>query len=172
MAANAQQSLENDSTSETKTVLPLEGSRHSQLNHLDLARYATSEIMNGKTRVLRFCISLWVFLRTVIDLIRLSPLLVDEDDADQDDDLCHDAQEGPEGGQAAADTQVDLVEGRVHFSGTVAHVVAHVHGDVQVIDGQGGPVGGALDLIPVSTVGDGLRMTNREQKVIEYSTLI
>lgn len=157
MAANAQQSLENDSASETKSVLPLEGSRHSQPNHIDLARYATSEI-NGKTRVLLFGISQRVCLRTVVDLIRLSPLLVDEDDADQDDDLGHDAQEGPEGGQAATDAQVDLVEGRAHFAGTVAHVVAHVHGDVQVVDGQGGPVGGALDLIPVSTVGDGLRM--------------
>lgn len=33
--------------------------------------------------------------RTIIDLIGLSPLLVDEDDGHQYDDLSHDPQEGP-----------------------------------------------------------------------------
>lgn len=101
-------------------------------------------------------------LITVVDLIRLSPLLIDEDYADQDDDLGHYAQEGPEGGQPAADAQVDLVGGRADLARAVANVVAYVHGDVQVVNGQGGPVGGALDLIPVGTVGDGLRMPDRE----------
>lgn len=63
---------------------------------------------------------------TVGDLVRLSLLLVDEDDGDEDDDLGHDAQEGPQGGQAAAHTQLDLGCGHVSVDGTLAHVVAHV----------------------------------------------
>lgn len=65
-------------------------------------------------------------LRTISNLIRLSPLLIDEDDGDQDDDLSHNAQEGPEGGQAAADTQVDLVGGGAKFAGSGTDVISHV----------------------------------------------
>lgn len=92
--------------------------------------------------------------RTVIDLIGLSPLLVDEDDGHQDDDLGHDAQEGPEGGQAAADAQVDLVADAAEVVGGVADVVSDVRLDVQVVDGQGGLVGGALDLVLVTCAID------------------
>ncbi|TNN49507.1 hypothetical protein EYF80_040301 [Liparis tanakae] len=63
----------------------------------------------------------------------------DEDDGHQDDDLGHDAEEGPEGGQPAADAQVDLVSVGAQLVGPGAHVVADVVLDAQVVDG---PVGG------------------------------
>lgn len=97
-------------------------------------------------------------VRTVGDLIGLSPLLVDEDDGHKDDDLGHDPQEGPQGGPAAADAQVDGVRGRADFAHAGADVVADVAFNVQVVDGQAGPVGGALDLVFVAgSVDDGLR---------------
>lgn len=93
--------------------------------------------------------------RTVIDLIWLSPLLVDKDDGHQDDDLSHNTEEGPESGEAAADTQVDLVGGLAKFVASRADVVPHVGFDAQVINGESGIVRGALDLKPVvGAVGD------------------
>lgn len=94
--------------------------------------------------------------RTIIDLIRLSPLLVDEDDGHQYDDLSHDPQEGPQGGPAAADAQVDLVEGRANLAHSGAHVVSDVALDAQLVDGQAGPVWGALDLVLAGPIDDGL----------------
>lgn len=88
--------------------------------------------------------------RTVIDLIGLSPLLVDENDGHQDDDLGHDAQEGPQGGQAAANAQVDRVTDAAEVVGAEADVVSDVRLDVQVADGQGGLLGGALDFVLVT----------------------
>lgn len=49
--------------------------------------------------------------RTINDLIGLSPLLIDEDDGDEDNDLGDDAKERPKSGQAAAHTQLDLIMG-------------------------------------------------------------
>lgn len=96
-------------------------------------------------------------VRTIIDLIGLSPLLVDEDDGHQYDDLGHDSQEGPQGGPAAADAQVDLVHGRADFIRSGADVVSDVALNVQVADGQTGPVRGALDLVFVAgSIDDGL----------------
>lgn len=95
---------------------------------------------------------------TIIDLIGLSPLLVDEDDGHQYDDLSHDSQEGPEGGPAAAHAQVDLVLGRADFIHSGADVVSDIALNVQVGNGQTGPVWGALDLIFVAgSIGDGLK---------------
>ena len=95
---------------------------------------------------------------TVLDLVGLSPLLVDEDDGDQDDDLNHDAQEGPDGGQPAADTQLDAVAGGAQLADTGAHVLSLVQLYVQGHDGQGSLVGGALDLVLFfGVVGDGLK---------------
>lgn len=100
--------------------------------------------------------------RTVVDLVGLSPLLVDEDDGHQDDDLGHDAQEGPQRGQAAADAQVDLVAGAAEVVAAEADVVRDVRLHVQVADGQGGFLGGALDLILVAgAVDDGLKGERR-----------
>lgn len=87
---------------------------------------------------------------TVGDLIGLSPLLVDEDDGHQDDDLGHNAQEGPESGQAAADAQLDLVPVGAQVVGSGTGVVADVVFNAQVVNGQGGLVGGALDLVFVA----------------------
>lgn len=96
-------------------------------------------------------------VRTIVDLIRLSPLLVDEDDGHQDDDLGHDAEERPQSSKATADTQVDLVANCAEFIGSGAKVVSDVFFHVQVVDGQDGLVGGALDLIFVSSaIDDGL----------------
>ena len=111
--------------------------------------------------VLLIIIIVWRRLAlTVGDLVRLSLLLVDEDDGDEDDDLSHNAQEGPEGGQAAAHAQVDFACGRSQLICALAHIVAHVLGDVQRVDVQGGLVRLALDLVPISSVADGLRCTH------------
>ena len=97
---------------------------------------------------------------TVLDLVGLSPLLVDEDDGDQDDDLDHDAQEGPDGGQPAADTQLDAVAGGAQLADPGAHVLSLVQLYVQAHDVQGRLVGGALDLVLVcGVVDDGLKDT-------------
>lgn len=102
--------------------------------------------------------------RTVIDLIWLSPLLVDKDDGHQDDDLGHNTQEGPESSEAAADTQVDLVGGWAKFVGARADVVSHVSFDVQVINGESGIVRGAPDLVLVAgAVDDWLRVMLKQQ---------
>lgn len=98
-------------------------------------------------------------VRTVVDLIGLSPLLVDKDDGHQDDDLGHNAKEGPESSQATAHTQVNFVGGCAEFIGSRAHVVSNVVFDAQVIDGQNGLVRGALDLIFVAcAIDDRLRV--------------
>lgn len=98
-------------------------------------------------------------VRTIGDLIRLSPLLIDEDDGHQDDDLGHNAKEGPEGSQAAADTQVDLVGVCAKLIGSRARVVTNVVFDAQIINSQNSLVRGALDLIFVgSAIEDGLRV--------------
>lgn len=98
-------------------------------------------------------------IHTVIDLIRLSPLLIDKDYRDKDDDLCHDAKKGPESSQATADTQVDFVSSHAEFVTSRANVVPEVTVDVQVVNGQTGLVGGILDLIFVSSIGDTLRVS-------------
>ena len=98
-------------------------------------------------------------VRTVGDLIGLSPLLIDEDDGHQDDDLGHNAKERPEGSQAAADTQVDLVGVCAKLIGSRAGVVTNVVFDAQIINSQNSLVRGALDLIFVgSAIDDGLRV--------------
>lgn len=97
-------------------------------------------------------------VRTIIDLIGLSPLLIDEDDGHQYDDLSHDSQEGPQGGPAAAHAQVDLVCSRADFIHSGANVVSDIAVDVQVVNGQTGPVRGALDLIFLAgSIYDGLK---------------
>lgn len=103
-------------------------------------------------------------VRTIGDLIRLSPLLIDEDDGHQDDDLGHNAKEGPEGSQAAADTQVDLVGVCAKLIGSRARVVTNVVFDAQIINSQNSLVRGALDLIFVgSAIEDGLRVMLKQQ---------
>lgn len=53
---------------------------------------------------------------------------------------------------------MDRVHGRADFAHPGADVVADVALDVQVVDGQAGLVGGALDLVFVAgSVDDGLR---------------
>lgn len=112
-------------------------------------------------------------VRTVGDLVGLSPLLVDEDDGHQDDDLGHDAEEGPEGGQPAADAQVDLVAVGAQLVGPGADVVADVVLDAQVVDGQRGLVGGALDLVFVGgAVDDGLRVVSEGDEYIILTLLL
>lgn len=110
--------------------------------------------------------------RTVIDLIGLSPLLVDEDDGHQHDHLGHDAKEGPEGGQAAANAQVDLVAGTAQVVAADADVVSDVCLDVQVADGQGCLVGGALDLILVTCAVDewlkGIVLKEKKKKQVRH----
>lgn len=90
-------------------------------------------------------------IHTVVDLIRLSPLLVDKDDCHKDDDLSHNAKEGPESSQATADTQGDLVTDGAKFIGSRANVGSNIILNAQLIDGQYGLVGGALDLISVTS---------------------
>ncbi len=103
-------------------------------------------------------------VHTVIDLIRPSPLFVDEYDCHQDDDLGNNAKKGPQSSQATADTQVDLVAHCAEFVGPRADVISDVTFDAQVINGQSGLVGGALDLIFVaSAVEDGLRVMFKHQ---------
>ena len=93
-----------------------------------------------------------------MDLVGLSPLLVDEDDGDQDDDLHHDAQEGPDGSQPAADTQLDAVAAGPQVANPDAHVLPLIQLYAQVRDGQGRLVGGALDLVLFCcVVDDGLK---------------
>ncbi len=46
---------------------------------------------------------------TIIDLVWLSPLLVDEDDGDENDDFSNNAEEWPKGGQLATHTQLNLI---------------------------------------------------------------
>lgn len=101
--------------------------------------------------------------RTVIDLIWLSPLLVDKDDGHQDDDLSHNTEEGPESSEAAADTQVDLIGVWAEFVVSRADVVSHVSFDVQVINGESGIVRGAPDLILVAGAVDVLRVILKQQ---------
>lgn len=84
---------------------------------------------------------------TVIDLVRLSLLLVDEDDGDKDDDLSHDAEEGPEGSQAAAHTQMDLGGFVAQIILSKAFIVTHILVDVKVINSESGIVRIALDRI-------------------------
>lgn len=102
---------------------------------------------------------------TVSDLIRLSPLLVDEDDGHEDDDLGHDAEEGPESGQATTDTQQDLILAGAEIIGSSAGIVSDVLFDVQVVDGQSGLVWGALDLIFIaSAIDDWLKLKFKREK--------
>lgn len=103
-------------------------------------------------------------VRTVINFIRLSPLLIDEDDCHKDDDLSHNTKEGPKSSQATADTQVDLVFVCAKFIGSRADVVCNILFDAQVIEGQGGLVRHALDLIFVtSAIGNRLRVMLEKQ---------
>lgn len=102
-------------------------------------------------------------IHTVIDLIGLSPLLIDKDYRDKDDDLCHDAKKGPESSQATADTQVDFVSSYAEVVTSRANVVPEVTVDVQVVNGQTGLVGGILDLIFDSSIGDTLRVIFKKQ---------
>lgn len=94
-------------------------------------------------------------MHTVINLIRLSPLLVDEDDGDEDDDLSHNAQEGPESSQAATHTQVDLVDSLLQPIYPPALIISSIL-IIQVLDDQCGIAGCALDWIPLCAIGDGL----------------
>lgn len=94
--------------------------------------------------------------RTVGDLVGLSPLLVDEDDGHEDNDLGDDAEERPQGGQAAAHAQLDFIIVCSQLICAVALVVAHVGVHVQVLHVQSGLVGGVLDFILiVCAVRDG-----------------
>lgn len=71
---------------------------------------------------------------TVRNLIWLPPLLIDEDDGDQNEDFCHDAQEGPERCQAAADAQVHRgIAGAVGV-GAIAEIIACVLLNIQFKD--------------------------------------
>lgn len=104
---------------------------------------------------------------TVIDFIWLSPLFIDEDDGHQDDDLSHDAEEGPESSQAAADTQMDLIGSCAEFIGTRADVVSNVTFNAKVIDYHSGLVGGGLDLIFVSgAIDDWLKNNVKKKKQV------
>lgn len=59
---------------------------------------------------------------------------------------------------------MDLVTGCAKFIGPRADVVSDVLFDAQVINGQSGLVGGALDLIFVaSAIDDGLRVMFKQQ---------
>lgn len=51
---------------------------------------------------------------------------------------------------------MDLVEGRANLVHSGAHVVSDVALDVQLVDGQAGPVWGALDLVLAGPINDGL----------------
>lgn len=96
-------------------------------------------------------------IRTICDLIRLSPLLIDEDDSHKNDDLSHYAKEGPQSSQTTADTQMNLVTVFANFVDSRAYVVPNVILDAQVIDGESGFVRGALDLKFVISPIDWLR---------------
>lgn len=92
---------------------------------------------------------------TVSDLVGLSPLLVDKDDHDEDDDLSDNAEEWPQGGQLAAHTQLNLILGCSHFTDATALIGVHVAVDVQIIYVQHGLVEGGLDLIlATSAIGN------------------
>lgn len=91
---------------------------------------------------------------TVADLVRLPALLVNEDDCDEDDDLRHDAQEGPEGGQPTAHAQLNAVLLCAELADPATNVCGGVELDVQIRDNQGGLVGRALYLVFFSVVGD------------------
>lgn len=73
-------------------------------------------------------------LLTVRNLIWLPPLLIDEDDGDENEDFCHDAQEGPERCQAAADTQVHRGTPGAVGVGAVAGILACVLLNIQFKD--------------------------------------
>lgn len=108
-------------------------------------------------------------IHTVIDLIRLSPLLIDEDYGHEDDDLSHNAKKRPESSQTTADTQVDLVVGGAQITGSRAPVVSKVIVNVQVTDGQTGLVVGVLDRIFLSgAIGETLRIIFEQQVSNKY----
>lgn len=71
---------------------------------------------------------------TVRNLIWLPPLLVDEDDGDKDEDFCHDAQEGPERCQAAADAQVHRGLPHAEGVGAIAEIISCVLLNIQFED--------------------------------------
>lgn len=91
-----------------------------------------------------------MLLHTIINLIGLSPFLINEDDGHEDDDLSNNPEEGPQSSQATAHTQVDFVRVRADFIGSSTDVVSNVRLDVQIIDGQHRLVGGALYLVSVT----------------------
>ena len=96
-------------------------------------------------------------LLTVRDLVGLSPLLIDEDDRHQDQHLGHDAQERPQGCQAAANPQAHHRAPFAQLVGAVAHVLARVLLEVQGDDPQVRPVAFRLDEEPLlGAVDDGL----------------
>lgn len=98
-----------------------------------------------------------VLSHTVSDLVRLSLLLVDEDDGDEDDDLSDNAEEWPQGSQLAAHTQLNLIVGFSRITDAEALIHAHVLFNVQIFYVQRGLVGGVLDLILViSAIDNGL----------------
>lgn len=74
-------------------------------------------------------------MHTVVNLVRLSPLLVDEDDGDEDDDLSHNAQEGPESSKAATHTQMDFVGSTANFVLPSALIGTSIR-VIQVSDGK------------------------------------
>lgn len=113
-----------------------------------------------------------LLVHTVIDLIWLSPLLIDEDDGHQDDDLSHNAQERPECSPTTAYTQVDLVSGCTEFTGSRTDVVSNVSFNVQVINRQSGLVWGAFDFIFVgSPVDDWLKVRFKQQVSIKNTEI-
>lgn len=65
---------------------------------------------------------------------------------------------------------MDGVAGRADFVHPGADVVSGVALDVQVVDGQAGPVRGALDLILVGTVDDGLERGASSNKLGNETT--
>ncbi len=106
---------------------------------------------------------------TVIDLVWLSPLLVDEDDGDENNDLSDNAEEWPKGGQLATHTQLNLIASWSYFIGTLALVHAHVLVDVQIIHVQRGLVGTVLDLILVnSAIDNGLLCVDNAKLLVCY----
>lgn len=148
---------DNDSVNQNPIKIFLKG-QYFLMHPIGLEVYTDFKVFGQSGSTLAaLTTSIFKVSRTVGDLVGLSPLLVDEDDGHEDDDLGHDAEEGPEGGEAAANAQVDLVGAGSDFAGAGADVVAHVVLDAQVVDGQHGLFGGALDLILVTgTVDDGL----------------
>lgn len=97
---------------------------------------------------------------TVVNFVWLSPLLINKNDCDQDNDLGHNAQERPEGSQTATYTQVDGDRMPAQNVIPIALVISGI-GDLQAIDGQSGIVRCALDDEILSAIGN--RLSERER---------